>query len=122
MPHPLSRVLEQLEAATREQRAAWRESGRAAELITPLPSGAIVVLSKNPYSEFLTGGSPGPFKLSILAEGGTVLSSLDAAVGGEFYDRLQGLYRVAKAQAADVDQQLGQVERELAGLRGRLAV
>ena len=115
MAHSLAKVLDRMEALTRNGRANWRQSGRPAELLSPLPSGVIVVLSRNPFID-PTVLPPGPYRLSILSESGSELAYMEARVRDEYYARLHDLYARATEQATDVDRRIDLVERELAAL------
>lgn len=117
MAHPLSGILTQLESSTRAGRAHWKESGRAGELVLPVSeSGVVVTLSKNPFTELFGGMPAGPFKLSVLSESGTEVSSLEARSGEEHYPRLKNLFETAQGQARRVVDLLTDVEQELARL------
>ena len=115
MSQSLGNILTQLEVLTRDRRAEWKESGRAAELVLPV-GGTVVILSKNPYTELFGGGAPGPFKLSVLSESGTELASLEARQGDANYLRLKGLYELAHQQARRVDDVLEEIEKQLTRL------
>lgn len=115
MSQGLEKVLDQLETLTRRGRAPWHESGRPAEFVLPIKAG-VLVLSKNPFTELLSGSSPGPFKLAVLTDGGTELAKLEARHGEAFYTRLKDLFDVAQQQARRVDDVIGDVEKELAQL------
>ena len=116
MAHRLDNVLAELERQTRDHKASWRTSGRPAELLVPLKSGLIVVLSNNPYSELFGGGRPGPFRLAALSESGSELTAIEARPDDEYYGRLRALYDEASARAIDVDRQVARIEQELASL------
>ena len=105
-----------MEKLTAEGAARWRQSGRPAELLSPLPSGIIVVLARNPCID--PAILPlGPYRLSILSESGSELACMEARQRDVFYDRLHKLFVAASSQADDVDRRIRQVEVELAGLR-----
>lgn len=115
MPHVLSHILASLQSATITGRASWKESGRAGELVLPLPeSGIVVTLSKNPFTELFGNGPAGPFKLSVLSESGTEVASLEARHGEEHYSQLKDLFESAYARARRVVDVLNDVERQLA--------